>query len=168
MKKKQFMPELKKFTFIFFALFILKSCSDPCNDIICLNDADCLDGFCICQDFYQGPDCGIEERSLYLGKYVGTTTYTDSQGNSNTYADSKEVTSSNKGVNYLKLDNEIFALLSSPGSGVFNIPSQTPSSPLLSDSYFLGSGNFNSNILNFSISIENNGEIVTMTFSGSK
>lgn len=162
------MPELKKSTFIFFALFILESCVDPCKDIICLNDANCIDGFCICQDFYQGPDCGIEERSLYLGKYVGTTTYTDSQGNSNTYADSKEVTSSNMGVNHLKFDNEIFALLSSPGAGVFDIPSQTPSSPLLSNSYFLGSGNFSLNVLTFSVSIENNGEIVTMNFSGSR
>lgn len=168
MKKKQFMPELKKLAFIFFALFILKSCSDPCEELICLNGGACQDGLCLCPDFYSGPNCEIEERLNFLGTYTGTTIYYDSMGDTNLYADSKVITSSAQGAAYIKIDADVFASLNTPGSGEFNIPSQTPSNALLSNFYFSGSGDFKGDTITYQITAENNNEIVTMSFTGTK
>jgi hypothetical protein len=34
--------------------------SDPCEDIVCLNDGVCVDGTCDCPEGYWGNDCSIE------------------------------------------------------------------------------------------------------------
>lgn len=44
---------LAAFCFSFFPL------SDPCNDVICLNDGVCADGACDCPDGWMGSDCGF-------------------------------------------------------------------------------------------------------------
>lgn len=63
-----------KFLNIFFAsALLLTSCAkDPCRDVVCLNDGTCLDGTCLCQDWYEGANCGTEERAKYYGNYTGT------------------------------------------------------------------------------------------------
>ena len=162
------MKKLKKFSFAIVTILLISSCVDPCKDINCLNGGTCLEGVCLCPDFYEGTDCAIEERSNYFGSYTGTTTYSDSQGNSNTYVDSKTVSSNSRGVAYIKFDGDIYALLSDPGSGAFTIPSQTSSNPVVSNSYFSGSGNCSSTYLSYTITSENNGETLIMSFTGTK
>ena len=149
-------------------IFLLLSCVDPCKDLVCLNGGTCLDGACLCPDFYIGTDCGIEERSNYFATYTGMTTYTDNLGNTNTYADSKTISSSSKGVSYIKFDGGVYASLSTPGAGVFDIPSQSGSNPAVSDTYYSGSGSFSGDYVNYTITVENNGQILTMSFTGSK
>ena len=162
---------IKQFIKIMFALitiFSVSQCTDPCQDVNCFNGGKCLDGLCLCPEFYEGPDCSIEERSSYFGTYTGTTTYSDSQGNTSSYADSKTISSSNKGAAYIKFDGDIYAILSEPGSGVFSIPSQASSNPVGWDSFFSGSGNFSSSHITYTIESENNGETLTISFSGTK
>ena len=70
---------MKNLSILFTAALIMISCAkDPCKDVVCLNDGTCLDGTCLCEDWYEGEDCGTEERAKYYGTYNGT--FTVSQG----------------------------------------------------------------------------------------
>lgn len=70
---------MKNLSILLTAALIMISCAkDPCKDVICLNDGTCIDGTCLCEDWYEGEDCGIEERAKYYGTYNGT--FTVSQG----------------------------------------------------------------------------------------
>lgn len=70
---------MKNLSILLTAALIMISCAkDPCKDVVCLNDGTCLDGTCLCDDWYEGEDCGIEERAKYYGTYNGT--FTVSQG----------------------------------------------------------------------------------------
>lgn len=40
-------------------LFTLANCSDPCDDVNCLNGGTCDDGTCLCPDGYLGVNCEI-------------------------------------------------------------------------------------------------------------
>ena len=149
-------------------IFLWTGCTDPCQDVLCLNGGTCLEGTCLCPDFYEGADCGAEERTKYFATYNGTTTYSDAQGNTNNYSDSKTLTISNKGLTYFNIDGGVFAMLTSPKSGVFDIPSQASANPIDSTSYFSGSGNISGNQIDYTIVVENNGETLTMSFIGTK
>tara|TARA_B110000444_G_scaffold98296_1_gene93253 strand:- start:3012 stop:3527 length:516 start_codon:yes stop_codon:yes gene_type:complete len=167
MNKLDLIKTKKLFSFLLTVL-LLYSCADPCEGVSCLNGGLCIEGSCLCPDYYEGKNCELEEREKYFATYNGTTTYSDTQGNTNTYADSKEVSSSNKGVAYIKFNGEVSAVLNHHAAGVFDIPSQSPLNPALADSYFSGSGNFSGNDLTYSIAVENNGEIVMISFTGTK
>ena len=159
---------MNKFLPFLLTIFLLSGCTDPCQDVICLNGAICLEGTCLCPDFYEGADCGTEERAAYFGTYTGTTTYSDAQGNTNTYADSKVISNSSRGIAFIKFDGGIYGSLSTPGAGVFDIPSQSSANPGAADSYFSGSGNFSGTYVTYMLTVENNGEVVTMSFTGTK
>jgi uncharacterized protein (TIGR02145 family) len=38
-------------------VFCLPSCTDPCEDVVCLNGGACVDGDCACAEGWQGDDC---------------------------------------------------------------------------------------------------------------
>ena len=143
----------------------LTACVDPCTELICLNGSTCLDGTCLCPEFYEGTDCGTEEREKYFATYSGTTTYTDSQGNTSSYADSHVVNTSDKGLNYFNIDSGIYANITTSKSGVFDIPSQTGAD---TTSYFSGSGAFTTSQIDYSITVESSGQTLTMSFTGTK
>ena len=64
------MKTLKLFSLI--SLFAITSCAkDPCIDVTCLNGGVCDDGTCLCADWYEGEDCGTEQREKMLGEYIG-------------------------------------------------------------------------------------------------
>jgi hypothetical protein len=66
---------MKNLSILLTAALIMISCAkDPCKDVVCLNDGTCLDGTCLCADWYEGVDCGTEERAKYYGTYNGTLT----------------------------------------------------------------------------------------------
>ena len=160
--------KMNKFLSFLLTMFLLSGCTDPCQDLVCLNGGTCISGTCLCPDFYEGTDCGIEERTKYFGSYTGTTTYSDAQGNTSTYADSKVVSSSNNGISYINFAGGIYGSLTAPGSGVFDIPSQSSANPGAADSYFSGSGNFSGTYVTYTLTVENNGETITMSFTGTK
>jgi|TARA_B110000483_G_C18165312_1_gene531030 hypothetical protein len=67
---------------------LMASCAtDPCIDVTCLNASTCSDGTCLCTDWYEGTDCGIEQRTKFLGTYSGNVvfTYSDSTTESDTW-----------------------------------------------------------------------------------
>ncbi|MFL2580375.1 MAG: calcium-binding EGF-like domain-containing protein [Schleiferiaceae bacterium] len=156
---------MKTKTFFLLGTIFLTACVDPCVDKICLNGGSCLDGSCVCPDFYEGDDCGTEEREKYFATYSGTTTYTDSQGNSSSYADSKVINSNNQGVTYFNIGAGIYANLTTSKSGVFEIPSQAGAD---TTSYFSGSGAFTASQIDYSITVESSGQTLTMSFTGTK
>ena len=60
---------------------LMASCAtDPCKDITCLNASTCSDGTCLCTDWYEGTDCGTEQRTKFLGTYSGAVVFTQSGG----------------------------------------------------------------------------------------
>jgi hypothetical protein len=163
---------MKKILFMFFISSIgFSGCelfTDPCQSLTCLNGGSCIDGSCLCADYFEGANCETEEREKYFGTYSGNTTYSDSQGNSNSYADSKEISSSLEGLAFLNLDG-IYASIDTSGSSNFSIPRQGNLNPGATDSsFFSGSGSFNQNTANWTVSVESNGSTVTMSFTGSK
>ena len=64
------MKNLLKLSF-FAALFLVFSCADPCDDIVCENGAACDDGTCLCENGYEGDNCEIEARVKYYGTFAG-------------------------------------------------------------------------------------------------
>ena len=140
----------------------------PCKDITCLNEGNCVDGICLCADYYEGPNCEKEEREKYYGTYAGNTTYSDSQGNTNTYADTKEISPSIQGISFFDL-NGIYGSLDSSGALEFTIPTQGNLNPGSTDSsFFSGSGSFSGNSASWTVTVESSGSTVTMSFTGSK
>ena len=55
----------KKLSIFLIAAISFSGCelfTDPCKDITCLNGGSCVDGTCLCDDYYEGPNCEKEER----------------------------------------------------------------------------------------------------------
>jgi hypothetical protein len=52
-----------------FGMFVMNACTDPCNDVECLNGGICDEGDCICAAGYEGEDCGVEMRTKFIGSY---------------------------------------------------------------------------------------------------
>ena len=50
-------------------VLFITSCSDPCEDIICLNGGMCIDGTCDCPEGWTGIDCGTFDFD-YVGRFV--------------------------------------------------------------------------------------------------
>lgn len=51
---------------------MVSSCSDPCNDRLCLNGGVCRDGECICADGFEGPLCESKMYEKFIGTWDGT------------------------------------------------------------------------------------------------
>jgi hypothetical protein len=51
------------------AVLLVNSCRDSCQDLVCLNDSECIDGSCNCPDGYSGIDCGTNVSANFLGTY---------------------------------------------------------------------------------------------------
>lgn len=65
---------MKRLTILILLLTSLViSCSDPCNDINCLNGGICLEGTCDCPEGYIGATCATEYRTALLGSWTKTT-----------------------------------------------------------------------------------------------
>lgn len=52
---------------LFFTLSMFYACIDPCKDIECLNDGNCVEGTCVCPDGFQGEFCEIALAYLNCG-----------------------------------------------------------------------------------------------------
>lgn len=69
----------------FASIMFFNACtSDPCKDVVCMNDGTCIDGTCDCTTGYEGTDCSTESRTKFLGSWTvtdacsssGTSSYT--------------------------------------------------------------------------------------------
>lgn len=55
------------------ATVTLSSCEqDPCTDLLCQNNAACVDGYCQCPTGYEGAECEITAASRFVGTFEGT------------------------------------------------------------------------------------------------
>ncbi len=140
-------------------IFSIQSCdTDPCKDVACGDNGVCLEGTCICDDGYDGSDCNIVIRSLFLGTYNveeicdGVPNFTDNYVS--------KITESSQGTGFINVDNiynfptffpsvqpeDATALASVSVSGdeyVLLIESQTFTSAILADFEVAGSGIYN-------------------------
>lgn len=52
-------------------LFYNSCTSDPCKDVVCLNDGNCVDGTCACAAGYEGTDCSTLSADKFVGTWAG-------------------------------------------------------------------------------------------------
>ena len=60
-----------------FALTLLSSCGDKCDDVTCQNDGICNDGTCECLVGFEGENCELFTRDKILGNFDLSTTCDD-------------------------------------------------------------------------------------------
>ena len=74
---------MKKVFTLILSISLLFSCSDPCDDINCLNGGTCVEGQCNCAQGYSGADCSTKDDPAQIEiTKVTLTSYSlfDSQG----------------------------------------------------------------------------------------
>jgi uncharacterized protein (TIGR02145 family) len=65
----------KNYFYPLLATLFIVSCTNPCEDTVCLNDGVCIDGTCVCPDGFYGDDCSLEESTDYGGGTINTPSY---------------------------------------------------------------------------------------------
>lgn len=71
---------MKRINLLLFAMFsiaILTSCTDPCDDVNCLNEGICDDGTCECIAGFEGKNCEILTRDSIAGNFAIASTCDD-------------------------------------------------------------------------------------------
>ena len=159
---------MKGLSLLFASMLLLTSCvKDPCSDVLCLNNGTCLDGTCLCQDWYEGANCGTEERAKYYGLYTGTLTI---------FFDSQVILSDVLGmpisdgaaINRLELGGlNTEAKLNTSGLSNFILTPFTIVSGGESQ-YYTGYGSFNGNQINIYGEMTMLGETFTWTYVATK
>ena len=161
------MMKVLKFFVVSSILFLSSCAKDPCLDVTCLNDGQCDDGTCLCADWYEGTDCGTEERVKYYGTYVGALNLYDEDGVLIQGNQGGIPVAEGSSINSLDSDGLPFVLTAS-GSGSFNIPITQINDPTLGNTFWQGNGSFNGTALNFNGTFDFQGETIAFTFSGTK
>ena len=67
------------FTLFAVSFFLFSGCSDPCDEVTCLNDGFCIEGNCNCASGYEGDDCGTELNDKFEGTYTLSSSACQSQ-----------------------------------------------------------------------------------------
>lgn len=94
---------MKRFILFSITVIFLMACnSDPCEDKDCGEFGTCMEGVCICEQFYEGENCEKETRTRYIGNWISSISCDD-------------------GINSTGLDFEIIA-----GDGLNGIKIQSP------------------------------------------
>jgi len=100
---------LKTLTIAFTALALLtiQSCdTDPCSDVDCGPNGICFEGICECDSGYDGNNCEIVIRSLFIGTFDATEICdTTPDGEQDDYV--SEITESFDGPEYIVIDNVV-------------------------------------------------------------
>jgi len=67
---------LQKSVYIVLILTFFGACAekDPCEDVICGDNGRCIDGNCVCEEYWGGDICNTYFLSQYEGSYLGTQT----------------------------------------------------------------------------------------------
>jgi hypothetical protein len=119
----------------------------PCDNVICLNGATCVDGLCNCAQGYEGVKCDTRWNEKFVGVYKAsddclsdTSTFYEVEISANsTYA--YKINIANLG-NFCP--NTILNAEINPEKTTFAIPMQN----VCGDSYLSGYGNISGNYLN--------------------
>jgi hypothetical protein len=152
------------------SILALSSCAkDPCIDTTCYNNGVCNDGTCICADWYEGVDCSTEEREKYFGIYLGTAQLFDSDNNLVNTSVSSLTLSAGNTINVITGDGQFPLVLSSSGSGSYDIPvTQIYDADLGGNIYLQGSGTLTSSTATMIAQMEFQGDILLYSFTGNK
>ena len=87
-----------------FAMLTLQSCdTDPCANLDCGVNGTCFEGACICDAGYDGTDCNIVIRSLFMGVH-DVEEICDSDPDFTDYYEST-ISESSEGAEYITISN---------------------------------------------------------------
>ena len=64
MKAKHTLP---LFVFLLFSFLLIQSCSNECENVVCLNGGVCIEGICSCPDGFSGTNCETEDLCITSG-----------------------------------------------------------------------------------------------------
>ena len=160
-----------KFKSTFLAIvstFLIASCTpDNCKDVVCLNASVCDDGTCLCTDWYEGTECGDEQRVKYYGTYYGTVITTLPDNTTDTQNATFVIGSRDGGVNFMDIDG-LDGVLTTNNLGEVECPLQSFYDANLGNIYMSGMGSFNGSQFIFNYQYEISGDVFIATFSGTK
>ena len=153
---------------VFTCALILSSCtSDPCEDVTCFNDGVCDDGTCLCAEWYEGIDCGTEERAKYYGDYLGSLIFYYPDGSVSNSLQRSLAISEGRAINEV-LFNELPFVFNTSGTSDFIIP-VTELEEAGTIVTYEGYGSFVGKLLVMNATLqEQGGQPFSFTFSGLK
>jgi len=160
------------FLSILSAVLIASCTTDPCIDVACLNEGVCDEGVCLCEDWYEGVDCGAEQRAKYLGTYTGSMIFFYPDNTTDTSQESIVFGVDPQGVNYIHaiidVEDSISCFLTTSGSGDIVFPLQA----LDATTSLLGSGSFVSDSfgsqVTLALSADDDGDVIQVSFLGNR
>jgi len=148
--------------------FTFSSCTtDPCKDVSCGANGECVEGDCVCDEGYEGTSCGTESRAKFLGSYSVNEACT-----SGNYTYDSNVNTSSISVSNIVITNfgdysvSVAATVDDNGTSV-TIANQTVTISGASATV-QGSGQINGNILTITYTITASGVSDTCTMTCTK
>tara|TARA_R110002072_G_scaffold251448_6_gene410287 strand:- start:100 stop:576 length:477 start_codon:yes stop_codon:yes gene_type:complete len=134
--------------------------SDPCDEISCNNNGTCIDGDCLCDDWYEGSNCNTEARTKFYGNFVGTLS-----GPGGTQTGGLNLLKYSGDIQRISMDDELYFELKSSTS--FDVPNQ----PWTLDGEVYqaqGQGSISGDQLQFSLSLNDGVNVSLLSFSGTR
>lgn len=70
--KQSIFFKIPQIVFLITLIFFLQSCDrDKCENVFCTGpESYCVDGFCVCPQGYEGPNCDMLSQDKYVGNYI--------------------------------------------------------------------------------------------------
>lgn len=165
---------MKKSVLAFFAAgiaavtFSISSCTvDPCKDVSCGANGECVDGNCVCDAGYEGSTCATEQRAKFLGQYSVSEACT-----SGNYTYNVSVNTSSTGVSNIIVTNfgdysvSVNGTVNSDGSSITFANQQVTIQGTAAT--VQGTGQITGNILTITYTISAGGQSDTCTMTCTK
>ncbi len=161
----------KSFALAMLASATFSSCEqDPCKDVVCGDQGQCVEGTCVCNAGYEQDAAGLcntEQRAKFFSSYAGSDMF-----NGNTYTYTPSIATSSVSITNVLVSNfrpDFFnnSVLTATVSGsTITVAAQEPDG----DGYSIeGSGTLSGNTITWDYSItgaDNTGTVVTNVHTG--
>jgi hypothetical protein len=131
------------------AVMFFNACtSDPCKDVNCGVNGNCVDGNCVCSTGYEGVDCSIKSADKFVGTWNGTDVCTQN------YSYTATITESSTEADKILITN----------FGGFG-PSVVINATVSSTTFSVASQTFGTVTISGSGSISSDGKTITITYT---
>lgn len=134
-------------------MFFNACTSDPCKDVNCGVNGNCVDGTCVCVAGYEGANCETEMRTKFEGTW--TTSDACSQSGNSSYL---VTITAGTGITEVKITNfwDVFtnAVVATVDGTTISIASQQPDND---DFFVTGQGTISGNTITWNYTIDDQG-----------